>query len=113
MSSFEHSLQPGEEPEVTRCMIWGIRRVIKSWDLFFGQELPPTVCDVCGRVVMVEQPGLVAPQSPPFVSNPVMEATEDLLVELLVDGLTLRHKLMVDQSLGWLIGAICRHLTAK
>lgn len=56
MSSFENSLQSGEEPEVGWCEIWGVRRMVMSCDLFVGQELSHTGHGARRCIVMLEQP---------------------------------------------------------
>ena len=48
---------------------------------------------------MVEHPGLVIPKSWSAAVNPVVEAVEDLLIEVLVYCLVLRHKLVMHKTL--------------
>ena len=68
-------------------------------DLLVGQQLPHPERSVCRRIVMVEHPGLVFLKSWSAVANPVVEAVEDLLIEVLVYCLVLRHKLLMHQTL--------------
>ena len=59
-----------------------------------------TLTALCaGAFVMVEEPWLVTPQCPPGASNSVMEAKENLLVEVLIYSFTLRHKFVMNQTL--------------
>ena len=97
MTDFEVEIEFRGKEEVTRGqirLVWGLRN---CWNRFFGQKFVHGDGSVTDSVAAMEHPIVLALW--PDTLNPFSESFRDLMIILLINCLSLRHKFLMNNTL--------------